>query len=365
MFKNKSFKYLIISIVIIFSGSLIVSCGGGSGGPSVSVPDSIPVSSIPPIPNPDTTPPPDSTPTPTPTPTPEPTPSPTSTPDSTPTPTPTSTPTPTPTPSPPAGHTRIYAVLVGIADYPGIEADLNWTVKDVNDFESALKDCSLWEGATIVKLTDYRATKANIRSALMTAAGYIMQNELVVFLYSGHGTHDESDTGYLVCYDGVEDGYAVADGCISSDELESWLSDIPFTVSKFVVIDSCFSGLMIDRKIRDIGKIKYIPMKNSKPEFKGNFNKSLSSLSNLVCITASAGDEVSYESSFLQNGVLVHYVVKGLGLSSIIGPADENNNDLISAEETYIYAAPKVTSYISDQHPQIYDSFFGELTVKQ
>lgn len=347
MFKNKTLKQFIIFAIIIFLSSLIAGCGGGSGGPGVSLPPAPTFDSYPGY-----------------------------------------TPYLTPTPTPPAGTTKLYVVLVGIADYPGDSpgpnADLIWTVKDVNDFYNALKDCNLWKETTVTvdKLTNLQATKANIINALNTAKTSVTEDDMFVFCYSGHGTHYDNgtyDTGYLVCYDGIQiqDGqaYAVESGCLSQDELESLLSAIPAATKKYIVMDSCFSGLMIDKAIesnKSNVRIKYIPMKNSNPnmKFKGAFSKSLTGLSNIVCVTACAGDEVSYESGALQNGVLIHYMVEGLANGSVVGLADANHNSSISAEETYNYAAPKITFWAdiytdTGQHPQVLDNFFGELAVKE
>jgi len=51
------------------------------------------------------------------------------------------------------------------------------------------------------------------------------------------------------------------------------------------------------------------------------------------------------------------------GLNSPYG-ADINSNRVVSAEETYQYANPKVTAFIPSQHPQLYDRYPGELTTK-
>ncbi|MCK4365000.1 MAG: hypothetical protein KAW45_03010 [Thermoplasmatales archaeon] len=83
-----------------------------------------------------------------------------------------------------------------------------------------------------------------------------------------------------------------------------------------------------------------------------------------VVLLSSKPFESSYASFELKNGVFSYYLVQGFG-----GPADVNQDGWVSAEEAFYYAEQKTIEYLSQyglsQHPQIYDSYEGELKITQ
>lgn len=272
-------------------------------------------------------------------------------------------------PEPPATDKDVYAVLAGIEDYPGTSCDLNYCVDDVNDIKSSLQSSSSWSNAKIVTLTNSNATKENIKNAIQEASSSLKSNGLFVFFYSGHGSNSQdTGSGYIVNYDGVStDGYGITSKMISETELEGYLNNLPSTIKKVILIDACHSGSFIDQRTYEAktGKIKFIPSENSTTIFYGKgIDKSLTSISNMVCITACAGSETCSETSSLQNGVFTYYVVQGLGSGSVIGPADTNSSASISAEEIYNYTAPRAAQYNSGQNAKIKDNYSGDLLIK-
>ncbi len=79
-----------------------------------------------------------------------------------------------------------YAVVVGIADYPGHGSDLDYPDEDADYWESYLTE----RGYTVHKLIDSQATRDNILSEIAWMAGVEGPGSHCVFTYSGHGDHD-------------------------------------------------------------------------------------------------------------------------------------------------------------------------------
>ena len=79
-----------------------------------------------------------------------------------------------------------YAVVVGIADYPGHGSDLDYPDEDADYWESYLTE----HGYTVHKLVDSQATRDNILAEIAWMAGAEGSESYCVFAYSGHGDYD-------------------------------------------------------------------------------------------------------------------------------------------------------------------------------
>jgi hypothetical protein len=92
----------------------------------------------------------------------------------------------------PADASELYALIIGISDYPGTDNDLNYCDDDADDYMTYLQDKYGIPSSHITKLKDYQATKANIASALSTISAQMDANDYFFFAYSGHGSADIS-----------------------------------------------------------------------------------------------------------------------------------------------------------------------------
>ena len=316
------------------------------------------VGTVTPTPTPTATPTRTPTATPTRTPTATPTRTPTATPTRTPTATPTRTPTPTPTATPtPTPEVDYWAVIAGVADYPGTEHDLNYTDDDAYDVRNALLASTNWQASHITMLIDGDATKANIQNAINWMGTSGDANDAFFLFFSGHGT-TVSDQPPLDETDGLDEALAQYDcetaGFILDDELGDWLAALPGS-PELVAIDTCYSGGMIktdegqSRGLSGVG----VPAPGD------GFAKDLDDVVHGVVLTAADEDELSWETAALQNGLFTYYFVEGL-----YGPADTegNGDDTTSMEEAFAYLYPRVLAYAppEPQHPQQYDNWPGE-----
>ena len=154
--------------------------------------------------------------------------------------------------------TNYYAVLVGIADYPGTGNDLDYTDDDAVDMKDALLNYPNWSEGNITMLLDAEATKLNIGTAIQNMGAQADSDDVCLFFYSGHGTVmpdaeplDEAD-GYDECLV----PYSLF-GTITDDELSAWLAQLP-TTNVVVIIDTCFSGGQIKGADRSGSRVKSI-----------------------------------------------------------------------------------------------------------
>lgn len=247
-----------------------------------------------------------------------------------------------------------YAVIVGIADYPGTGNDLNYTDDDAEDFRQMLLDNGNFEAENIRMRIDSAATEATIQSDITSwLASREYANDLVVFFFSGHGSRGGGHE-YLVAYDDV----------IRDDELDTWLDTLDST-HVVVIADSCYSGGLIGALLLEDVRCKCLP---PPPGMEGNtlggdgFLKNVSQPGRLV-LTASAVDEPSVEiGSPFNHGLFSYYLLEALGTSS----ADTNDsNGWVSGEESYDYLYTRVVGVYPAQHPQESDGITGEVDLTQ
>jgi len=253
------------------------------------------------------------------------------------------------------------ALLIGISDYapagPG-GPDLNYADDDANDWYFTLTSEHGWRPNNIIKLIDSEASKTAIQGAIGVLAGELGPNDLFLLFYAGHGAYTP-DQPPLDEIDGFDE-YILAHDLekIIDDELASWLTNIK--AGRIVAIfDSCFSGGFIKSSSAGIAsdmEIRTLPTLEHR-KLIDTMNGDLAKPGYIV-LTACDDDEICAESSALQNGIFTYYMIEGM--TSHPFPADFDGDSKVSAEEDYIYAAPKATAFNPNQHAQQWDGILGE-----
>jgi len=274
-----------------------------------------------------------------------------------------------------------YAVIVGVADYPGTIKDLAYTDDDaVAVYNSLLKDSTRWSPDHVQLLLDSQASKEGIGSAIDVVALQGSSNDVFVLYFSGHGTTgldidplDEADglDEYICCY-----GSSLSE-FICDDELSDWLSDLPMDCI-IVMLDTCFSGGQI-KSVAEGAEVKSInqgPAPRSEDGFASDLERAnkrairpqdLDDLDKqIVVLTASDADEYSWEfGAPMYHGLFTYYLLQALD-----GAADETGNmdGDVTGEEAYGYLSPRVVStsdtYHLNQHPQFLTLDSEPLTVR-
>jgi hypothetical protein len=102
----------------------------------------------------------------------------------------------------------VWAVVVGIDDYPGTDADLKAAVADAREVDSALAAYGVPAGHRLV-LLDKDATGDNIRGALSWMTARATPDSTAVFFYSGHVRKVSGDP--------ARDGKALDEAIVGAD----------------------------------------------------------------------------------------------------------------------------------------------------
>jgi hypothetical protein len=198
---------------------------------------------------------------------------------------------------------RVYAVMVGISDYPGGGNDLPLTAEDARKMRDALQR----QGALApesVTLIDGQATRAALQQAITRVAAAAGPNDLFLFFYSGHGNQVRGRVDATEP-DGKNETIEMVDGAVTDDELAQMFAQVRAQTA-LLVLDSCFSGGFA----RDVV---------SRPGVMGLFSSEED-------LTSSVADK------FQAGGFLSHFIQTALA-----GNADENRDRVITAGELSAY----------------------------
>jgi len=218
---------------------------------------------------------------------------------------------------------RIFAVVVGIADYQGVAHDLKYSDDDASIFYSHLKKALPNEMANgdSVLLLNQNATRSNIVSALQQVFSQSTENDFIIFYFSGHGSPNN------FC------PYDMPNQYLEHDVVRNYFKNSRAKY-RLCVADACFSGT--------IG--------TNTP------NTSVSSATQnlrdarIAVIMSSKPDQTSMELGNLQQGLFSFYFINGLR-----GNADLNSDSYITMGELFLYTKNNVTSKSNgSQIPVVY-----------
>ncbi len=294
---------------------------------------------------------------------------------------------------------KIVAVVVGISDYYYLSPapssgnltdewgyDLNEPKKDADEVANLMQTQWGVQPEDIFLLTESSATRAGILSALDSAAQKVCpsaaasigeaqacgENTLFIFYYSGHGgqtTDNNGDEGdgfdeFIAAYD-TNQIAGIFYSIITDDDLEGRLAAIP-AERTVVIVDSCYSGSLVSTTTAETEASPVLrrglvnPLQPDGP----TTVDALSELSgpNRLVITGGTGNQLTYESPGLQNGVFTYFFLQGLTDSL----NDVNGNGRISAEEAYWFSRDLVDDWVFNnagdhQNPAINDQLWGQV----
>ncbi len=198
---------------------------------------------------------------------------------------------------------RVYAVMVGISDYPGTNNDLPLTADDARKLQQALSRQGTLAPESVT-LIDGQATRAGLRAAFQRVAAAAGPNDLFLFFYSGHGNQVRSQVSATEP-DGKNETIEMVDGSITDDEMNEMFQQVR-SQTALLILDSCFSGGFA----RDVV---------SRPGVMGLFSSEED-------LTSSVAEK------FQAGGFLSHFIQTGLS-----GGADENRDRVITAGELGAY----------------------------
>ena len=245
--------------------------------------------------------------------------------------------------------TNYWALLVAVgvyADDPQQNRPL--MLEEVDDLYDVLLQSEVWTEDHIKVIKGEDATVSNIISGLKWLDKMEDEEDISLVFITTHGSplgfdippFDEEDKTdeILVSYC----GFAYPGLYIWDDLLNFRLNQLE-SKGVCLIVDSCYAGGFNDPP--DWIKISENIDKVSAEEWIEGFGGELSGQKRVV-LMASREDELS------SSGGFAPFLIDGLR-----GYADENSDDVVTAEEVFFYAEPRTYH----QHPTIYDGFPGEL----
>lgn len=136
------------------------------------------------------------------------------------------------------------AVLIGINRYRVPGADLRGCVNDVNNIKRALVQLYGFKSGDIKVLTDYKATKRAMQTAIAALVASGRKGDVLYLHYSGHGSNvpdkngDEADhRDEILCPTDLDWNDPLTD-----DWLRTTFNKLKAGVNLTVVMDCCHSG---------------------------------------------------------------------------------------------------------------------------
>ena len=224
--------------------------------------------------------------------------------------------------SPGPKDSGVWAVVVGIDDYPGEDADLRAAVADARDVDSALAAYGVPASHRLV-LLDKQATADNIRGALAWLVGRASHDSTVVFFYSGHVRQVSGDPD--------RDGEAVDEALVAADGdnvYDGQVADLLQALearSTWLGIAACYGAGFEDALAP--GRI----------------------------LTAAAGEnDVAYENSSLGHSYMVEYMVRRAMLQGK-APA--------SVQESFAWARAQIARDYPNRQPAMIDRSRGPIVL--
>ena len=191
----------------------------------------------------------------------------------------------------------------------GIDGDnLGCPENDVTDLAELYRK----NGGQVILVRGDGVTRKNVLDGLRQQAGACTPNDIIMFVYSGHGNN-----GYIQC----------GNQCVNFSEIKRIMSDCEAR-RKVVIIDACYSGSFVDQRH---GKLTG---------------------ENVIALTSSRRNEESYETMGARNSHLFTALIDGLK-----GKADTNKDGMVVAKELHNYLKNNTDKFLHMQHPTMKGRF--------
>ncbi|MBL0233871.1 MAG: caspase family protein [Chitinophagaceae bacterium] len=226
---------------------------------------------------------------------------------------------------------NLYAVMIGVSDYKGLEMDLKYAAKDASDLSSVLKlTASKFfnaDGADHVFIYDLTTgsrklpEKKTIKETLGEIGAKAKANDILFIFFAGHGVVSEENDKkqfYFLTADAssLSTTDAVKEVGISTAELTEWIRPQNNKAQKRILIyDACNSGQLIKDFVR-IGNDgqDYLSARDDDKAQQTKAIDKLNESSGLFILSASASSQNAYELGRISQGVLTYSLLRAIKL---------------------------------------------------
>ena len=238
---------------------------------------------------------------------------------------------------------RKFAFLVGVTEYefPNTFPTLAYTVADVKAWQEMLESIGFQKEDIIVmdstSSVSRRPTKPKILAAMNELLGKVTRDDIVICMFSGHGTQVGKEQFFCPEDARLED---LADSCVALNEVLGALKRSPAKF-KWMIVDACRNDptrSMSDSGVKAIGKVESVPP-------------------GVTAIFSCADTEKSYEDSKLGHGVFTHFLMQGLD-----GKAADKEG-VVTILDLYKYVQKETQGYVVARYNQSQIPYWdGEFT---
>lgn len=245
---------------------------------------------------------------------------------------------------------KVWAVIVGISDYPGTIDDLTYCDDDAKSIYNFLKSPQGGQipDNQITLLVDQNATFNNITSSAEKIYAQAGKNDLLLFFFSGHGAVGN----FFV--NGGNNGTFLPHTTLRN------ILNASKAQKKICIADACHSGSWekAKKELANTGKAL------SNDDMMRLYYSSLTNAGNgLALFMSCQEDEISIDDPEYQQGLFTYYYIEGLK-----GFADTNRDKIITIEELYNYVKDKVsergiTRWKNPQTPKLKGTFDHDMPV--
>ena len=242
---------------------------------------------------------------------------------------------------------KLYALCVGTGDYAGSAGDLTSPPSDAKALSAALGDAGrrlLPNRVEIQTLVtgDPSAlpTKAAITKWFADVSKKATSSDIVFVFLSGHGTSriaDMRDYFYLTMESDPSDlnALSASSGAISGSDLKKMLAGIP-AAKQVVVLDTCHSGAASKS------------LMGASRSVSGDYQRAYEAIRETTgtwMLAGSAADQLSYESSNVDHGMLTYALLEAIDKVSPEGLRTGSDGQMfLDVDQWLSYAASRVES---------------------
>ena len=220
-----------------------------------------------------------------------------------------------------------YALIIGINKYESIKR-LNYAVKDAKFMKSVLMHDYNFKKENITLLINENATYSKIRSEFSKISKLADVNDRVLIYFAGHGQTMDlpggGEKGYLLPYEVILDDLYLTG--LPMDELKN-IALISKAKHILYLIDACYGGMAA------------IGTRGLNPESTSNYIHKITKNPSRQVITAGGRDEEVIEKPEWGHSAFT----KNIRTALKFGNADYNDDNVITANELYLYLKEKVT----------------------
>ena len=222
-----------------------------------------------------------------------------------------------------AAEPRLYALLVGVADYEDESLRLKYAADDAELLERILREkaAKAFAGVEVLRFVDRKATKEAFFDGLQWLKDSMKPQDVGIIFFSGHGDRDDDGIFYMLPAEVKRRRIAATalDGAFFKRKLAGIKGRL------VVMLDACHAGA-VEKEARQL-----------RPSTDDFVREMVREDSAIIMMCSSTGQEVSIEDPQLGHGFFTQALTEGLS-----GQADFNKDGFVYLNELDNYLFERV-----------------------